>query len=330
MRAVLSQLTQATRRGAAAALVLIAALLPAAAEIPGQGAAGFRTAVTLWLADDEAAALPELAQLAAGGNTSAQMMLALIDKTPALQGPWLARLPRAERIALMRAPGGMSGTSWMHAAAGAEPSAGLWLRLWNVSAPASLALDFARLGELRAARATLVTLAARDVRGFAGIADDPDYPASLLSLAWRESGVDPTAEAAFAALHPGDPQREAVTGARDAAARVDWLLSAPEAGAVAAFCAAQCPGSIGACALAVEDALGSARTLLVFGSPSERLIEAGVFHASPRGQAALLRRILLNVDARGRRSQAARAAEHDACFAARLEAEAQRYVIKRD
>ena len=65
---------------------------PAAAEpIAGQDDPRFEAALAAWLADDEPAALPELAALAAEGNRAAQVLLALIDRVPAYQGPWLVQ-----------------------------------------------------------------------------------------------------------------------------------------------------------------------------------------------------------------------------------------------
>ena len=320
--------------GAIFTLTLAVAAGPSRADIAGRDDDGFRVAVAQWLDGDEAAALTALSQKAQAGNTAARILLALIDKTPALQGPWLTHLGRADRLALLRAPGGMSGRSWMHAASEDSPLAELWLQLWDVRASMELPVAFAAAGEPRAAREALVALAVRERRGFAGLADWEGYPSSLRHLVWREWKGDPdraedrTAE--IAALDPGDPQRQRVGLPLSEAALAEWLLTAPEAAAVAAFCTARCPGTVESCVLAAEDGLGSHRVLMVFGSPSERLIPAEVFHASPRGQAALLRRILLNADARGRRTQFARAEARDACFAGHLEAEAQRYMIKRD
>ena len=321
-----------TVMSAVAALALCGA--PASAGFAGHEAPAFAAAVAQWLDDDEEAALPQLARLAEQRNAAAQVLLALIDKTPALQGPWLARLPRDERIALMRAPGGFSGTSWMHAAAESEPAAQYWLDLWQVDTPVTLALGFAAAGEARAARATLLTIAAREGRGFADIAEEPGYPDSLRLLVWGEWADDPARAgalaAAEAALPPGDPQW-AYFGAEPApAALAGWLLSAPEADAIAAFCTERCGETVHSCALAAYGAVSNYRVLLAFGSPSEQLIPAEVFHRSPRGQAALLRRVLLNADARGRRIQLTRAQERDACFGAELEAEAQRYMLRRD
>lgn len=323
------------RRWTAAAAIALGALgAPAAAQIPGQGDAAFGDAVDAWLADDESAALPALSELAQDGNAAARILLALIDKTPALQGPWLSRQPRDLRVALMRAPGGLSGRSWMHAAAAQAPVAELWRSLWRVDAPMDLPLAFAEAGEPRAAREALLALAVRERRGFAGIVDAPGYPDALRVLAWREwqagpGGADRVA-AALADVHPGDPQRAQLGAPPAPGALADWLLSAPAAAPIAVLCRDRCPDAPGACALAAQEALASHRTLLSFGSPSEALIPADRFHASPRGQSALLRRMLLAVDARGRRTQLARVRARDTCLADLLQAEAERYMPRRD
>ncbi|MGY6633230.1 MAG: hypothetical protein ACXIU8_05745 [Alkalilacustris sp.] len=317
-------------------LAVAVALTPpaGAVEIPGQQAEPFRQAVTDWLDDEEGVALPLLAELAAEGNAAARLLLALIDKTPALQGPWLSRLSRDDRLMLMRAPGGMSGRSWMHAAADQTPQADLWLAMWRVDAPLDLPLAFAAAGEARAAREALVALSVRERRGLANLLDDPGYPEALRVLAWREWLDEPGGPARVAAalddLAPGDPQRGHLGAAPDPEALADWLLSAPEAAGVAALCAARCASSLRDCVLAAHDALSSHRALLVFGSPSEALIPADDFHASPKGQSALLRRMLLAADARGRRAQLARAEARDSCLARQLQDEAQRYIPRRD
>lgn len=319
---------------AGAVALFLAGLQPTQAQIPGQGASAFATAVEDWLEAEEGPALEALAALAAEDNAAAQLLLALIDKTPALQGPWLARLPREARVTLMRRPGGLSGRSWMSVAARQTPVAELWLTLWDVDAPMTLALDFAAAGEPRAARAALVALAARERRGFAGIADAEGYPPSLRFLVWREWAGDPARAAALeaevAALSSGDPQRLELGQPLQEAALADWLLAAPEAAVLVRLCRDRCGASQRACALAGMEALGSYRSLLVFGSPSEALIPTERFAASPRGQAALLRRMLLAVDARGRRGQMAAAEARDPCLAGLLEAEAKRYMPRRD
>ena len=199
---------------------------------PASRIRGSSAALDLWLADDEAQALPALAALAAEGSRAAQVLLALIDTTPSLQGPWLGRASRAERIGLMRAPGGISGKSWMQAAAEDTPLARLWLERQQTTTTFETAMDFAAMGEARAAAETLLAVAARQVRGFAAMADDPDYPPHLRHLVWSEWAAEPggraRAEAEIAALMPGDPQivrfqdRPVTPAERDA-----WLAVAP-------------------------------------------------------------------------------------------------------
>ena len=322
------------RLGALGLAVTVALAAPVYADIPGQQAEAFQQAVGQWLAEDEEAALKQLADLAAQGNAAAQVLLALIDKTPALQGPWLSRLGRSERIALMRAPGGMSGRSWMYAAAEQAPEAQLWLDLWRVDAPMSLPLAFAEAGEARAAREALVALAVRERRGFASIVDAPGYPGALRFLAWREWLEDPAQapllDVALSEVAPGDPQRAQIGAPPDPAATAKWLLSAPEAAALALLCTEHCGETAADCVLAAHDALASHRALLVFGSPSEVLIPASDFHASPKGKSAIVRRMLLATDARGRRAQVARADGMDRCLGQLLQDEAQRYIPRRD
>lgn len=307
------------------ALVCPLAVIAGAPDLPGQAAPAFHAAVQSWLDDDEAAALPALAALAQAGNPSAQLLLAVIDKTPPLQGPWLSKRDRASRIALMRAPGGMSGTSWIDASAQSVPVAGLMRAMWRVDTAPHVALDLARAGEARAAREALVAMAARERRGLGALLDDPDYPSAMRWLGWRELDDPASMSAAVDVLHPGDPQRQLMGRMIAPEDRADWLLGAPEATPIATFCRTACADTMRACALALDTALGSVQGLLTFGSPSATLIPEDAFAASARGQSALLRRVLLAADARGRRALLARATETDACVGSALHAEAERY-----
>jgi len=280
-------------RAVALCVVVTAPVSAGAAAIGGQDDPRFVAALELWLADDETTALPRFAALAGEGNRAAQVLLALIDATPPLQGPWLVSLPRNERIRLVRAPGGLSGRSWMAMAAEDTPLARLWIERQDPSATVETAMAFAAIGEERAARATLQGVAARQRHGFAAVADDPGYPPDLRHLVWREWAEAPDRmariEAEIAALMPGDPQigrfvDRPVTGAeRDA-----WLAAAPLAMPLRATCAI-CPESVAACLRAAFALVGGHAQLADFGTPSETLIPPDVWNASPRGRLALLR-----------------------------------------
>ena len=153
----------------------------------------FAAALQAWLADDEANALPAFAALAAEDNRAAQVLLALIDRVPVYQGPWLVGLDRKERLALTRAPGGLSGRSWMVHAAADTPLAALWLERDGTETSLETPLALAGMGENRAARETLQALAARQYRGFAAAASDPRFPPELRHLVWREWAETPRA-----------------------------------------------------------------------------------------------------------------------------------------
>jgi len=310
-----------------------------ATVLRGQDDARFQSALALWLADAEETALPELAALAAEGNRAAQLLLAQIDVTPSFHGPWLSGLPRAERSALLRAPGGLSGRSWMQAAAEDTPLARLLLVQNTPAVTAETALALAEMGEFRAARKALSTLAAGEYRGFAAIADDPNYPPDMRFLIWREWSDDPAtrdrAEAEIAALHPGDPQRAHFDSRTvDPAAFDDWLASASLAAPLREPCQAACPDAVRSCTRAGFALLSSSTTdvavfdsghgdLLALGPPSETIVPFGTWIASPRGRAAVLRQS----EVRTRYAEAifARVALVDACFAAMLVDESGRF-----
>ncbi|MCC5969850.1 MAG: hypothetical protein JJU15_07865 [Pararhodobacter sp.] len=309
--------------------LLVVALTPARAgdvAVPGADAAAFSEALALWLADDEGAALPALAALAQDNNRAAQILLGLIDKSPPLQGPWLAHLPRNERIALMRAPGGMSGQSWLNVASG-EPLAAVWLALFSVDAGLDVVTRFIDLGETRAAREALLALAARehpDLRQ----APPEALDAELLYLPWRTA--DDARRAALMAHVPADhPQRMMMGEPPDDAALMRWLEQAPAALPVVALCDARCPDSRAACMSGAYQALSSHNALLTLGSPAEALVSQVDFLQSPRGQAAVLRRILQSADARGRAAMITQMRAQDECLADVLYEERARYYYRR-
>jgi hypothetical protein len=269
------------------AIVLVLAFVgnPAAAQ---DDDGDLDAAIALWLADEDAVALPRLAELAAEGDGGARVLLSLIDRMPETHAPWLSALPRAERIALMRAP---DGRSWLDGAEGELAAA--WRALWSAETPPETAFAFADLGEPRAARLVLLAHAARQRGSFAELAADPRYPAELRYLAWAERPAAPETALEMAGLPVGDPQPGRLAAARAPAAQdlARWLLSAGIAAPVAGFCAEACPNTAGTCALAVYDGLGGYSGLLGLGAPSESLIGAEAWAESEKGRRAVPRKL---------------------------------------
>lgn len=312
---------------------LAATLLAGAALVGGVGAStapplrgandpAFVQALDLWLEDDEAGALPALAALAGSGNAAARLLLAQIDKMPALQGPYLATQSRARRIALLRAEGGMSGQSWMTAEAG-HPLADAWLSLRHPGIGPEVIAVFTALGESRAAREAFITLAAREEPGLTAL-DPAAIDPELRYLLWFHGS--PQSREGLADLLPeGHPQRALLGEDLPGDALLRWLSDSPAATPVAALCAATCPEAAEACMTAAYTALGSHDTLLMLGSPAETLVAQQRFAETPRGQAAVLRRILLGHPMRGRRAMLNRIAAQSECLGNALTDELDRF-----
>lgn len=303
---------------------LLAFALAWALAIPAARAeeAGPAAAIHAWLHGPEAEGLAALAALAQAGHPEIRVLLGIIDKTPALQGPWLARLPRAERHALLRAPGGLSGRSWLTLAAEASPLARAWIELMQVGAGLEVAERLTAMGETRGARAAVLTLAAREQLDF-GAALPGWLDLELAWLGWA-SGSEALRAAILASVPEDHPQRALLGLAVPDGALDAWLRSSAAAAPLRAVCAEACPGST-ACLGAGYAALGSHPALLVLGSPAESLIPEAEFLASPRGRRAVLRRILLAADGRGRGALIERTRAQDACLGEALAAEHLRY-----
>lgn len=76
-------------------------------------AARLERAIVDWLEDRDEFALPALSDIANAGNEDAMMLLARIADRGGRQSPFLASLEIRERNRLLKAPGGLSGKSWL-------------------------------------------------------------------------------------------------------------------------------------------------------------------------------------------------------------------------
>jgi hypothetical protein len=294
----------------------------AAQDLSGAGLPEFRAALAQWLEGEEEAALAAFRDLAHVQNLAAQTMLAIIDKSGHLQGPYINSLPRTERIALLRADGGISGRSWIHAAAEGSHLAQSLNALWTGAGDKTLAQEFAMAGEDRAARATLLVVAARQEKGFSEAFRAQDwYPASLLHLAGPYLPDNLSTDR----LHPGHPVRGMLGQPVTDGALADWLEQTPLARPLRGACARQCPGDVTSCTQALYHALDSYHALLKLGSPLASLVPEEEFAQSRRSAEALARRIMLNHTARTREAMHIRIAEIDSCAATWLAEEAARY-----
>ena len=302
--------------------VWCASLAPASADLPDADSAEFQTALQSWLADDELSALSAFVDLAEGGHVSARLLLGMIEKSAALQGPELAHLPRAERIALLRAPGGTSGSSWMAELADDNRLAALWLGLWYPGGDIDIARGFAELDEPRATRIALLVVSSRHDRGYDySIRAEDWYPAALQHL----TPTRVLSSEMLTEVHEGHPiRRFAGEDTAEADLRA-WLLEDELALPLRAACDEKCNGTAADCTVALYHGLGGYHSLLRLGSPIAGLIPDAEFASSARGMGSLARRIMLQRSTRMRDAHQGQLAKLDSCAADWLRAEYQRF-----
>lgn len=104
-------------------LLLLTGASPRAEQPHGADDPVFRAALSLWLQDDDAAAMPELERLARQDNDAARQFLRLLRLRPDLWTPWLHGLTEDERRAFFRPrlPDGPKYGGWYRRGAEPEP-----------------------------------------------------------------------------------------------------------------------------------------------------------------------------------------------------------------
>ncbi|MEX3016922.1 hypothetical protein [Gymnodinialimonas hymeniacidonis] len=281
------------------ALALSAGLV-SAQTIPGGTDPAFRSAVADWLTgEDDRAALQALSELAQADNAAAQILLARLERAPHLTAHVTEGMARAERIALLRMPGGLSGRSWMTAAAETVPLAQAFLDnagqntrveslrfLFEAGEPAAAirslpgALSYGTedlvqiMQDLDAmpdeARVLIASHAANELYWQSGAAIQITNPVSErrppeLALIWR-----PVYPAEWAA----NPEARELALAHSI--NIESLTP------LRTFCSAECGDQLNACMATGAALLNAFAATLPFASPSEALIPTTDYWQSPR------------------------------------------------
>jgi hypothetical protein len=97
----------------ASVIAVFAVLFVTFLSIPVKADEDLAGAIDAWLADKDEIAMPLLARLARDGNNDARLLLGRIADRPGAFSPYMASLSRKERNRLLKAPGGISGVSWL-------------------------------------------------------------------------------------------------------------------------------------------------------------------------------------------------------------------------
>ncbi|OYW68482.1 MAG: hypothetical protein B7Z40_02600 [Bosea sp. 12-68-7] len=147
-------------------------------------AATLDEAIAAWLADDDAKALPALSALAKAGDDDAMLALGVIEPR-AWEGPYVLGLDRAQRIALLRRPGGLSGESWLAGVTARRPLAEAVLQARQKGDPWPLMA----LGQADAARGALAMAFNQNPSSLAENDRQTEIPDALRGLVWRGAAL---------------------------------------------------------------------------------------------------------------------------------------------
>lgn len=96
-------------------IALLACLSVPVSALEGRDDPAYQAAAGVWLSGDDYKSLSLLGDLARSGNAAAQILLGLAATRRLSEN--IIKLPRKERIHLLRKPGGLSGKSWLKVAA---------------------------------------------------------------------------------------------------------------------------------------------------------------------------------------------------------------------
>lgn len=306
--------TNEIRRKICAYLVLLTTALPTMAgadePVPGTNSVVYQDAVQLWLdGDNDLEALRQLSALANDGNTAAQILLARIGSHAHLIGPVTESLPRNERVALLRQPGGLSGKSWLEAAAEISPLARAILDsaqrekrpdaiapLFNAGEDALATRAFTALFnngqgnqavEVLNSGVILPTEAAFFLHRMvqSGQVNAAAYSGSAL-IRRGPDGVPVTVAMTWVPVTPRslleDPELQGVA--------IEYSVHVPAFQPLADLCKARCPNEAAECSAAGAAELWSA-DIMPFASPSQALIPDNIYWTSGRIQRDVLQRL---------------------------------------
>jgi hypothetical protein len=284
------------------------------ASVSGSDDPAFTVALESWLNGDDLEALNALVALARAGNPAAQILLAGIATRGHFHTHVTSQLARAERVALLRVPGGLSGKSWLTEAENTQPLATALLQVTRIGekAPAISALiDFGETGEaLLAAQSMLyqgeATALIEVLQGMdAGLPPEADVLLlwALLQSESEDSGRY-VGSARIASRGFGNDQFELSEMAwvpptpveilEDTERRNDVIRLSDQVVSwtpLNRFCDQHCPSSAGSCK-AVGASLLSAVGPFAMRSPRMSIIANETYWNSPRVEADLARSIV--------------------------------------
>lgn len=278
--------------------------------ISGSGSVAYQDAVNLWLSGDDLPALQALSELAKSGNAAAQILLARIGADTKLHKHVTAKLPRKERVSLLRKPGGLSGKSWLVAAQEQEPLAGAMQQLGQIGKNPDAVRVLLDQGELYLAvnaseRLLWLGKATEVTEIYKGVSQVPELAKPVIKMANKRKG-----EMAYvgSAKVPGDVLVDISSASPNIA--IEWfgvdynmlknrhgylefvlkhLDSVESWTPLRSFCDRRCASTRDACIVSGGMFATQGAGRFPFNSPSQRLISNMVYWSSPRMDQDIIR-----------------------------------------
>ncbi|WIY26195.1 hypothetical protein [Parasedimentitalea psychrophila] len=262
-------------------------------------------------------ALSQLAELARQDNRAAQIFLARVAEETHLHAHVTGSLPRAERVALLRQPGGLSGKSWLKTAQVDVPLALALLQSKNIREREGPAIALLTFGEITlglrttnvliqngfADEASNALLSVEDLPKDAIVLADslrripsgrtPNYAGvSILPGKYRsinasdiENGITAEDRLSWVQFFP----RDLWEGGRGAEIAISHTINVPSLQPLAQFCRRNCSESADRCTALGASVLST--SYHPFSSPLENLLSNEDYWASPRIEADVARRL---------------------------------------
>ncbi|OUS33818.1 hypothetical protein A9Q94_18280 [Rhodobacterales bacterium 56_14_T64] len=283
-----------------------------AVEIPGHGSPAFQTALQDWLDGNDMAALTQLGELARQDNRAAQIFLARVAEEAYLHNHVTGSLPRPERVALLRQPGGLSGKSWLKAAQVEVPLAVALVQSKNIREREGPAIALLTYGE------TTLGLRTTNVLTQNGFSDEAskillsaeDLPKETIVLAEGlqrmlpggtpsmllpghhavilsdiTNGITAENRLSWVQFFPNDLFEDG----RKAAIAVKHTINVPSLQPLAQFCRRHCTETADRCTALGASVLTT--SFHPFSSPLESLLSNEAYWSSPRIEADVARRL---------------------------------------
>lgn len=289
-------------------------LVAAAQAVPGDDTPEFMAATQSWLAgEDDLAALQAFSALANTDNRAAQIFLGRIGQMPHLTSHVTEGMARADRIALLRSPGGLSGRSWMEAAAQDVPLAQAFLDNAVQADRITSIRTLFEAGETAAATRSLPGLLAHGPEDSLAALEDLDVMPDearifmisnfAMQLYWASgqqietpdplrTRTPPELALIWRPISPADWRDDFSLRvmAMDAAPRIASLLPIHD------LCQRACPNEVVECTATGASLIALTNGAFPFASPAESLIPTETYWASPRFDADALRLLNAFVD----------------------------------